>query len=265
MRALDQNFEKSLNNLSVVDNISDKSYDCDKLIIGSELNSRKAFLSLFNFNQIPPIVGIILSNKAGISILTYEYEKNNRNRYGPIEKYLNEDQDDLSDFISMYLSSLVGFAENVKIENLRQVGIGGSNVKMNIFFQEKNYMIIVFLNANTDLSLRIQDHILDHFNKIFKKYDWVFENYNDRNSIQIRKDLETIGQDWLKKLNRSYINTYEKLFLAKDVKIEKLMAHIKPIINQTVESYMQYVPDEIKTDICREIHEKVNNKLSEYF
>ena len=50
-----------------------------------------------------------------------------------------------------------------------------------------------------------------------------------------------------------------------DVKFEKFMANVKPIINQTVESYMQYVPDEIKTDICREIHEKVNNKLSEYF
>ena len=265
MRALDHKFEKPLNNIEFIDNSSKTSYDYDKFLIASELNSRKAFLSLYNFNQIPPIIGIILSNKAGISILTYEYDENNRNRFGPIEKYLNEEQDDLSDFISMYLSSLIGFAENVKIENLCHVGIGGSNIKMKIFFQDKNYMIIVFLNANTDLSLRIQDHILDHFSEVFEKYDWVFENYNDKNSIQIRKNLESIGQNWLKKLNRSYINTYEKLYLAKDIKIEKLMTSIKPIITHTVESYMQYVPDEIKTDICREIHEKVNSKLSEYY
>ncbi len=265
MRALDHKFEKPLNNLPVIDNSSNIPYDYDKFLIGSELNSRRAFLSLFNFNQIPPIIGIILSNKAGISILTYEYDGNSRNRFGPIEKYLNQDQDDLSDFISMYLSSLIGFAENVKIENLRHVGIGGTNIKIKIFFQDKNYMIIVFLNANTDLSLRIQDYILDHFSEVFEKYDWVFENYNDKKSIQIRKNLESIGQTWLKTLNRSYINTYEKLYLAKEVKIEKFMASIKPIINHTVESYMQYVPDEIKTDICREIHEKVNNKLSEYY
>jgi hypothetical protein len=165
----------------------------------------------------------------------------------------------------MYLSSLISFADNVKIENLRYVGIGGSNIKMKVFFQNKNYMIIVFLNANTDLSLRIQDHILEHFNAAFDKYDWVFENYNDKKAIQIRKNMESLGQRWLKKLNRFYIEAYEKLYIAKEVKVEKIMANIKPIINQTVESYMKYVPDEIKTDICREIHEKVNNKLSEYF
>jgi len=132
MKTLDHKFLKPSNDLSVINHIAKNSYDYDNLFVGNGLKSRKVFLSLFNFNQIPPIAGIILSNKAGISILTYEYYGNNKNGYGPIEKYLNEDQDDLLDFISMYLSSLIGFAENVKIENLRYVGIGGSNIKIYI-------------------------------------------------------------------------------------------------------------------------------------
>jgi len=269
MNATERKFLNPSKELSVIcdftKNSSNLTTDYEDFFIGNRLKSRKVFISLFNFNLIPPIVGIILSNRAGISILTYEYNDKNNNRYGSIESYLDEDQDDLSEFISMYLSSLISFAENVKIENLRHVGIGGSNIKIKVFFEEKNYMIIVFLNANTDLSLRIQDHILDHFNQIFENYDYILENYNYKESIQIRKDLESTGQDWLKRLNRFYIKAYENIYIAKDVKLGKFMANIKPIVNETVEYYMKRVSEDIKADICREIHEKINNKLSEYF
>ena len=43
------------------------------------------------------------------------------------------------------------------------------------------------------------------------------------------------------------------------------MINVKPIVDETVEYYLRRVPEDIKVDICREIHEKINNKLSEYF
>ncbi|MFX0071507.1 MAG: hypothetical protein ACFFAO_10500 [Candidatus Hermodarchaeota archaeon] len=244
-------------------NVEDQNYE--NFFLENRLNSKKVFLSLFNFNRIPPIVGIILSTRSGLSILTYEYHTNDRNKYGSIDSYLNDNQEHLLDLISMYLSSLINFADNINIENLNNVGIGGSNIKLKVFFKHADYMLIIFLNSNTDLSLRIQDFILDHFEKIFKKYSYFLEHYNEEGSIQIRKNLECSGEKWLKKLNRFYIEAYKKLYIAKDKKFEKFMANIKPLIFETLEYYLKYIPEDNKTDICREIYEKINNELSKHF
>ena len=77
--------------------------------------------------------------------------------------------------------------------------------------------------------------------------------------------LEISGQIWLNELNRFYIKVYEKIYIAKDKNLEKFMANVDPVITETVESYLKYVPEDIKTDICREINEKINDKLSKCF
>ncbi len=237
----------------------------DNFFITDKVKSRKILFSLYNFNKMPPIIGIILANNAGTSILNYQYDSANRNGYGEIDTYLNGSQDCLLDFITMCFSSLNTFADNVNIENLRYVGIGGSNIKIKVFFKFETFMIIVFLNSNTDLSINIQDHILEHFREISRTCKEAIENYNNSESRRIRKDLETAGEKWIIKLNKLYIKAYEKLFFAKDERCENLMGHIKPIVNETLGYYLKHIPEEIKTDICREIYEKIDDKLSKYF
>lgn len=255
-------YPKEIREVKKIDTEND---NYDKFFIEDKLKSRKILFSLYNFNKIPPIIGIILSNNTGTSILTYQYNSNSRSGYGKIDSYLKGSQDRLLDFITMYFSSLNTFADNVNIENLRYVGIGGSNIKIKVFFKFKDYMIIVFLNSNTDLGINIQDHILEHFSEISRTYKEALENYNNKESRRIRKDLETSGEKWIKKLNNYYIKIYEKLFIAKDERCEKLMTNIKPIINDALEYYLKHIPEDIKTDICREIYEKIGDKLSKYF
>ena len=79
-----------------------------------------------------------------------------------------------------------------------------------------------------------------------------------------RKDLEVLGRNWLNQLNSDYIKIHEKLYLAKDEKFEKFVDHFNPIINEALEYYLKYIPEDLKMDICREIKEKIIEDVMQF-
>jgi len=213
------------------------------------------------FNKIPPIIGCLIADQYGNTILVIEYK--NKNDYGPIKSYLSENDKSFLeiDLISMYFSSLKTFAGQTNIQNLSNLEIHGSNIKVQIFFLFDNYMIIVFLNSNTELNLKEKAHVVKYFEEKLMKYEFEFKHFNAAKSRKILNTLENKGELWLKKLNKRYLQTYKDTYLKKHDIIDELTGEIEPIIKKVLQEYLEYIHEDIVNNISKEIKNKIQDIL----
>jgi hypothetical protein len=152
---------------------------------GTSINGKLdeiAYIS-YNFNKIPPIIGIVIADQFGNTILVLEYENKPEENYDPIKSYLSEDNKNLLeiDLISMYFSSFKTFAGQTNIQNLSNLEIHGSNIKVQLYFLFDKYMVIIFLNSKVDLNLKEKEQIIQYFEEILIKYEFEFHHFNDSN------------------------------------------------------------------------------------
>jgi len=218
-----------------------------------------------NFNKIPPIIGIIMADQYGNTIIVLENESINGSKYGSIKSYLSEDDKNLFeiDLISMYFSSFKSFAGQTNIQNLSHLEIHGSNIKIQIYFLFEKYMIIVFLNSNTNLNSKEKIAIMNYFEEKLIKYDFEFNHFNATHSRKVLGILESMGKKWLKKLNLNYIHKYKEAHSKKHEFIEKLIDDIGPIIQKELFEYLESIPNEILNNLNKEIKNKIQDKLFE--
>ena len=218
-----------------------------------------------NFDIIPPIIGIIIADQFGNLIMVLEHDNKEGSKYPPIKSYLNENHKNLLelDLISMYFSSFKTFAGQTNIQNLSHLEIYGSNIKIQIYFLFEKYIIIIFLNSNTDLSSKEKAYILNYFEEKLGKYEYDFDNFNLTSSRRTISLLENQGKIWLKMLNNNYIRNSKKIYLRKHEKIEKFTINIEPIIRKELNEYLQYMPDDFVDNLCKEIINKIQDKMFE--
>ncbi|MHA2431324.1 MAG: hypothetical protein ACXACC_09905 [Promethearchaeota archaeon] len=219
-----------------------------------------------NFNEIPPIIGIIVADQYGNTVLVLEYDSKEGCNYGPIKTYITEDTKNFLevDLISMYFSSFKVFATQTNIKNLSHLEIYGSNLKIQLYFLFDEYMIILFLNSNTNLtSIDIND-IIGFFEEKLNKYHYEFKNFNATSSKKIFKTLERNGKKWLEKINRTYLHTYENLYLKKHEVIERFMNKLSPIIQNDLFEYLENIPEDIMNNLLKEIKNKIQDHLFEF-
>ena len=218
-----------------------------------------------NFNVIPPIIGIIIADQYGNTIAVFEYDLNEIGNYTPIKSYLSEDQKNLLeiDLVSMYLSSFRIFAGQANIKNLSHLEIYGSNIKAQIYFLLEKFMVIIFLNSNTDLNSKERAQVIKYCEDKLVNYESEFDNFNDTNSREILSILEQKGKKWLKKFNIRYIQTYKNIYLRKHETTEELMNQLGLIIQSEIVEYLNYVPDEIINNFSKELKNKIQDKLFE--
>jgi len=219
-----------------------------------------------NFNSIPPIIGFIVADQYGNAIMIYEYDGQKETNYGAIKSYLSEDDKNLLeiDLISMYFSSFKVFASQTNIQNLSHLEIYGSNIKAQIYFLFERYMIITFLNSNTNLDSKDKNEILNHFNTILSNYEYEFSNFNNPDSRKYIKHLENIGKIWLKKFNFNYIESFKELYLKRHDIFEFFIEQIDPIIQNELNEYLEFVPEDIKDNLAKEIKNKIQDKMLEF-
>ena len=186
---------------------------------GTSINGRLDEIANFsyNFNKIPPIIGMIIADQFGNTIMVLEYENKPEENYGSIKSYLSEDNKNLLeiDLISMYFSSFKTFAGQTNIQNLSNLEIHGSNIKVQLYFLFDKYMVIIFLNSKVDLNLKEKEQLIQYFKEILIKYEDEFQYFNDSNSRRILTILENKGKVWLKKLNKTYIQAFQNKYLKK--------------------------------------------------
>jgi len=218
-----------------------------------------------NFNVIPPVIGIIISDQYGNTITVFEYDSNDDNDYGSIKSYLSADHDNLLeiDLVSMYLSSFKIFAGQANIKNLSHLEIYGSNIKAQIYFLLEKFMVIMFLNSNTELNSKQRAQVINYCEDKLDKYESEFSNFNDTSSREILSLLEQKGKRWLKRFNIRYIQTYKNIYLRKHETTEELMDQLSSIIQSEITEYLNYVPDEIINNFYKELKNKIQDKLFE--
>lgn len=216
------------------------------------------------FNNVPPIIGFIVADQYGNAIMVYEYETKNGTNYRPIKAYLSENDKNLLeiDLISMYFSSFKVFAGQTNIQNLSHLEIYGSNIKAQIYFLF-DYIIITFLNSNTNLKVKIKNQIIDHFKEILSKYKNEFSHFNDSKAKQSIINLENKGKIWLKKINNAYIESFKKYYLKRHEIFEFFIEQIDPVIQNEVNEYLEYIPEGIKEELAKEIKNKIQDKMLE--
>ncbi|KKM81086.1 hypothetical protein LCGC14_1333350 [marine sediment metagenome] len=220
----------------------------------------------YNFNKIPPIIGVITADQFGNTLMVFEYDDKNEGNYGPIKSYLSESDKNLLeiDLISMYFSSFKTFAGQTNIQNLSNLEIHGSNIKVQIHFLFDRYMIILFLNSKIDLNLREKTQIIHYFEDNLLKYKFEFKHFNASNSRKIIKKQEEKGKVWLKKLNKTYIQTFQNAFSKKHEILDLIMDQIAPIIKTELGEFLEGVPEFIIEDVSKELRNKIHDKICEF-
>lgn len=218
-----------------------------------------------NFNTIPPILGFIVADQYGNAIMVYEYDDKNGTNYRPIKSYLTEDDKNLLeiDLVSMYFSSFKTFAGQTNIQNLSHLEIYGSNIKAHIYFLY-DFIIITFLNSNTSLSATEKNEILNHFKSILSKNQYEFTHFNESIAKKRIVSLENKGKFWLKKINNKYLDAFKTYYLKRHDVLEIFVEQIDPIIQNEVNEYLEYLPDDIKSNLTKEIKNKIQDKLLEF-
>ena len=233
-------------------------------VIDEKIN-KIAYFS-YNFNKIPPIIGIITADQFGNTLMVFEYDNKNEGNYGPIKSYLSENDKNLLeiDLISMYFSSFKTFAGQTNIQNLSNLEIHGSNIKVQIYFLFDRFMVVLFLNSKVDLNLKEKTQIIQYFEDNLLKYKFEFKHFNASNSRKIIKTLEDKGKAWLKKLNKTFIHTIQNAFLKKHEILDIVMNQIAPIIETELGEFLEGFPEYIIDDVSKELRNKIHDKICEF-
>jgi len=235
---------------------------------GTSINGKLDQIANFsyNFNKIPPIIGMIIADQFGNTIMVLEYEIKPEGNYGSIKSYLSEDNKSLLeiDLISMYFSSFKTFAGQTNIQNLSNLEIHGSNIKVQLYFLFDKYMVIIFLNSKVDLNLKEKEQIIQYFKEILIRYEYEFQYFNDSNSRRTLKILENKGKIWLKKLNKTYIQAFQNNYLKKHEILEIVINKISPTIEKVLGEYLESIPEDFMNDISRELKNKIHDKICEF-
>ncbi|MFX1398579.1 MAG: hypothetical protein ACFFAS_16240 [Promethearchaeota archaeon] len=230
-------------------------------LIVQESSKRSTYSS--DFQAIPPIIGFIVADQHGNTIIVLEHSSTTQGDYGPIISYLKEDDKNLIelDLISMYFSSFKSFAGQTNIKNMSHLEIHGSNIKVQIYFILEKYMVITFLNASTQLNSMEKSTIVGYFAEIFMKHQPAFEYFNDSKSRKILRMLEIRGRSWLKKINKEYIQRHSLSYLRKNELMDALIEQIGPVIEYELKEYLTNIPEDILFCITKEIKNKIQDKL----
>jgi hypothetical protein len=214
-----------------------------------------------NFDDTPPLIGLIISNLDGYSLMVIEYGENCESNYAPIKSYLSRDDENLLELIPMYFSSLKAIAGQINIQNLSHFEIYGSNIKVQIYFLLEKFMVIALLNSNTELNSREKTTIIEKIKENLMRYQFEFQNFNATGSRKLLRTLEREGTAWLKKLNKNYMDNYKNKYLRKHDLIEDMMINIKPVICHELEEYLTKLPPDFLNDLSKELINKIQDAL----
>ncbi|MHA1670239.1 MAG: hypothetical protein ACTSV5_06620 [Promethearchaeota archaeon] len=218
-----------------------------------------------NFNDTPPIIGLIISNFDGYTLMVIEYNSEEGSSYGPIKSYLSKDDENLLELISMYFSSIKNIAGQINIQNLSHFEVYGSNIKVQIYFLFEKYMIIALLNSHTNLNSNEKTQVISYMKEHLATHDYEFQNFNATCSRELFRSLELKSKKWLKKINNSLIQSYKSDYLRKHGVIENVMKEIQPIIQTELFEHLENAPDEMLCDLAKELSNKIQDLLFRSF
>ena len=155
--------------------------------------------------RVPPIIGAIIANKDGVSLINLELFDNALKNF--ISKSVPNDGTIIPvdlELIPMFISALERFSLELNIQDLTGFYLKGSNLKMDIISYD-DYTVTLFMNPNINLKA-IENKINNYFKKLFENYRDKFEMAIRTGKIDELFPIKELGRNWLDELNKSYQN-----------------------------------------------------------
>ncbi len=153
----------------------------------------------------PPIIGFFIADKNGTIILMCELFE------GALEYFIKRDiKDDNKkinfdiELIPPFICALESFSDQICIQNLAELKLKGTNIKIHTVFCFSQYTITFFLNPFFKIK-PFENMIYEYFFKLFKKHKTEFENIYQPSSRDLISQVELKGRGWLRDL------TYQQL------------------------------------------------------
>ena len=113
-------------------------------------------------------------------------------------------------------------------------------------------------------NLKERELIINYFKEILEKYSYEFHHFNDSNSRKILTILENKGKIWLKRLNKAYLQTFQNKYLKKHEVLELFINRISPTIKEVLGGYLGGIPEEIISDMSKELKNRIHDKICEF-
>ncbi len=194
-----------LNNKSLISlSKSGKKY-LDEIVGKFSIDALKNFknkIETTKIEEIPPFLGLMISDKNGRTIIVTEvYE----DAFKILLNYKNEQEKrNELELIPMFISALEKFAEEINIRDLPGFNLEGSNLKI----QTVRYDLCTFcLFMRTDVNFKtFKIHIIEWFDKMLETYKTKIEQSILNGNVNYFKNLEGETKKWLDDLNQKYNN-----------------------------------------------------------
>jgi len=150
-------------------------------------------------DKIPPVIGCLISDKDGKSIVSFEVFK------GAIQFFMKHKKQFKMDLIPMYVSAIELLSQELNIQGLPGIDINGDNLKLKIYFTFEKFTATLFLNPKIDFS-RIEDFTKSYLSNLFEEFDHELISSKNVSSDEFITFLERVGLCWLLDLNDEYLS-----------------------------------------------------------
>lgn len=154
----------------------------------------------------PPIIGFFIADKNGTIIITCELFE------GALEHFIKRDIKDENtkinfdiDLIPPFICALESFADQMCIQNLAEIKLKGTNIKIHTIFCFSQYTITFFLNPFFKIK-PLENMIIEYFFKLFEEHKTEFTNIYQPSSKDLISQVELKGRGWLRDLTYQHFS-----------------------------------------------------------
>lgn len=158
-----------------------------------------------NLEKIPPVIGCLISDKDGKSIVSFEIFKGAIQYFMKINTQSHQKEFQI-ELIPMYVSAIELLSHELNIQGLPGIDINGANLKIKLLFNFKEFNITLFLNPTIDFE-NIEDLAKTYLANLFEEFN--FELNNTELEMEFLNFLERIGLCWLLDLNDEYLRLHQ--------------------------------------------------------
>jgi hypothetical protein len=141
--------------------------------------------------QMPQIIGCLVADKDGKTLLKFEAFK------GALDHYLKKEKNSDVELIPMFVSAMMRLTGQFNFQDLSSLDVKSVNLSMNVFFFER-YIITILSKVEVKIS---KIEINDFFTRFFDKHEEILNKYFQRGVIVQEDNLSREGNHWIKKLN----------------------------------------------------------------
>jgi hypothetical protein len=162
-----------------------------------------------SYDEIPPLIGCLVSDKDGKSLISFEIFEG-AIQYFIQDKCLNGNTDKENsldiDLIPMYTSAIEMLTRELNINGVPFIEVNGSNLKIRILFYFENFTVTMFLNPSMNFLL-IENEVKNYFLNLFEEFREDLNDAKKFSSKEFLKFIDRVGWRCLLELNEIYLSS----------------------------------------------------------